>query len=308
LTDVKARSGPENYRNVEIIGRLYILPKVGGKKYASVKTTDWQSIINAAEPVGWKRKDKATIIKAKALSKKTLSNIRGAIISFGKFAELAEIGAPIKTLYTPKSAPVIGKGILQSDALKRLFDAPTADWWYINAWRIMAALGLRPGECYGIRLSDIQNGSLIISQSVNSRGRITEGKNKNAHRQISLHKIALGVINEQIDKTKVLESEWLFPNRIGQKPCPSVAYKAWQRFCKNNGMDVSPYSLRHTFISMVKYDMPEEMVKSIVGHSVAMDTFGAYGHEVDGEASRSAKILNITFKKALGKPVKSNNA
>lgn len=303
LVDVKARSSPENYRNVEIIGRLYILPKVGAKKYTTMKTTGWQEIINTAEPVGWKRENKETIVKSKALSKKTLSNIRGVIISFGKFAELSEIGMPIKTLYVPKSAQVVGKGILQPDALKRLFEAPAADYWYLNAWKLMAVTGLRPGECYGIKKSDMQNGSLVISRSVNARGRITEGKNKNAHRQIVLHKIALGVINEQLEKIEMFDTEWLFPNREGNMPLQSVAFKGWQRFCKNHDISVSPYCLRHTFISMVKNDMPAEMVKAIVGHSAAMDTFGVYGHEVDGEASRSAKILDITFKKALGNKV-----
>lgn len=58
------------------------------------------------------------------------------------------------------------------------------------------------------------------------------------------------------------------------------------------------YSLRHTFISMMKSVMPEQTIKDIVGHSVSMDTFGTYGHIVDGDAKRAAEIIDLTFTEA----------
>ena len=50
---------------------------------------------------------------------------------------------------------------------------------------------------------------------------------------------------------------------------------------------------------MVKNDLPEQMVKAIVGHSASMDTFGVYGHKVDGEAEQAAKILDLAFAQKL---------
>lgn len=52
-------------------------------------------------------------------------------------------------------------------------------------------------------------------------------------------------------------------------------------------------------ISMHKDDMPLELLKSIVGHSASMDTFGIYGRTVDGEAERTAALLDGTFRKVL---------
>ena len=37
----------------------------------------------------------------------------------------------------------------------------------------------------------------------------------------------------------------------------------------------------------------------IVGHSANMDTFGVYGHEVDGELERAAKLLDKAFDRIL---------
>ena len=52
--------------------------------------------------------------------------------------------------------------------------------------------------------------------------------------------------------------------------------------------------MRHTFVSISK-QLPEGKVKSLVGHSRNMDTYGIYGHEVNGELERTAKELDEIF-------------
>jgi hypothetical protein len=47
---------------------------------------------------------------------------------------------------------------------------------------------------------------------------------------------------------------------------------------------------------MMKNVMPEQMIKDIVGHSVSMDTFGTYGHIIDGDSDKAAKIIDLKFK------------
>lgn len=49
----------------------------------------------------------------------------------------------------------------------------------------------------------------------------------------------------------------------------------------------------------MKNAMPAEMIKSIVGHSASMDTFGVYGRQVDGEKEESVKIIDITMQEVL---------
>ena len=64
--------------------------------------------------------------------------------------------------------------------------------------------------------------------------------------------------------------------------------------------DVSVYSLRHTFISMMKNVMPEQTLKDIVGHSVSMSTFETYGHFIKDEDKRAAEVIDLTFGADLG--------
>ena len=73
-----------------------------------------------------------------------------------------------------------------------------------------------------------------------------------------------------------------------------------RRCCEYNGITVvTPYELRHTFVSIAK-KLPEGMVKSIVGHSKSMDTFGVYGHAIKGEDAAITAALDDAFRSVLG--------
>ena len=51
----------------------------------------------------------------------------------------------------------------------------------------------------------------------------------------------------------------------------------------------------HTMISIVKADVPEQLLKQVVCHSKGMDTLGIYGHEVAGKIDKSAHIPGGVF-------------
>ncbi len=54
-------------------------------------------------------------------------------------------------------------------------------------------------------------------------------------------------------------------------------------------------------MSLVKADMPEQLVKATVGHSDDMDTFGVYGHEINDDMKRAAVIIDQVFSRVLKK-------
>ena len=71
------------------------------------------------------------------------------------------------------------------------------------------------------------------------------------------------------------------------------------RYCTHNGIPVcTPYELRHTFVSIAKV-LPAGLVKSLVGHSQDMDTFGVYGHELEGDTQQQVNALNSVFSRLL---------
>ena len=45
----------------------------------------------------------------------------------------------------------------------------------------------------------------------------------------------------------------------------------------------------------MKSVLPEQSIKDVVGHSVSMDTFGTYGHIIEGEDKKIAQVIDLTF-------------
>ena len=277
-------TGPENWRNVESIGRNYLLPKLGPEKLIRLQIFDYQSTIFAA------RKQDGT-----ELAKKSLMNIRGVIINFTKFCKNAGLlDATVTDLHVPRSAKKIGKQILQPEDARRLFDEFGGEW-YVNLFRFMLATGCRPGEAHALKWSDIKDGMIHIQRSINYRGRETGGKNENANRSFSLNSILEKILDDQKTKTWRLNSEFVFCNHAGNAPRQTDTIHTWNRIRKEMGVDVSPYGLRHTFVSYMAQTLPEMSLKAIIGHASSMDTYGVYGHAVNGQSQEDMKQVNISL-------------
>ena len=45
--------------------------------------------------------------------------------------------------------------------------------------------------------------------------------------------------------------------------------------------------------------MPEPLLKSMVGHSEDMDTFGTYGEEIDGDIEMTSRIVDTVFDRLI---------
>lgn len=290
LSYIEDKNGKgEAYINLEKYGRLYILPRVGKKLLNTINIIDLQDCISKA-----RRHSGGD----GPLSRRTLRNLKATIMQFVRWAESLGLMDPLRgQLYVPKSAPNNEKVILQPSDISRLFEGPAGSDWYINIFRFACVTGLRPGEILGIQRQDLDGNVLTINRAINCRNKITEGKNKNARRQIYLNSFAHSIIAENLSRNATLFTDWIFCSKVGGPLSQSTLRNNWIRIAKERNLPGNIYSLRHTFISMLKNDMPAEMLKSIVGHSASMDTFGVYGHQVDGEMQSAAKIIDINFAK-----------
>lgn len=278
----------ESYINLEKYGRLYILPWLQKRMLNTCGLSDFQQCISKA---------RRTSGGSAPLSRRTLRNLKATIMQFVHFAVANGYMEPLRgQLYIPAAAPSTERVILQPDDIARLFDGPANDW-YINIFRFALVTGLRTGEVLGIQSGDIKNNVLTINRSINCRNQITEGKNQNARRRIYLNKIARRIINENQFRNGRLATPWIFCSKTGGPLSQSTLRNAWLKLAAERDLPGCPYSLRHTFISLLKNEMPEAMLKSIVGHSASMDTYGIYGHVVNGEMEAASRIIDINFEK-----------
>ena len=90
-----------------------------------------------------------------------------------------------------------------------------------------------------------------------------------------------------------------FNTPLFQISCQHTYYGRWKRYLEAHDLPhISPYELRHTFVSIVK-TMPEGRIRPIVGHSSNMDTFGTYAHILKGEVEETTKEIDRLFDKLL---------
>lgn len=288
LEDLKARRGAdcEAYIQNERYIRLYIAPICGSKKICKMTQRDWQTLINEASGAN-----------GKPLSHKTLMNLRGIISGIVKFGYQDYQCEPLRgNLYIPVGHARNEKAILQEADIQRLLEP--SDKWYHPLFCFLAITGMRPGEALGLKVDDVLGSNVRIRRAVNARGKITEGKNENAKRIIPIGALARSILRKTIRRNEdhKLHTEWIFCDLNGNPGNQSTMRNQWNELKKERDLPGTVYSLRHTFISMMKNVMPEQMIKDIVGHSVSMDTFGTYGHIIEGDSDKAAKIIDLKFK------------
>lgn len=282
-------TGQGHWRVVESRYRNYIAPAIGNKRIDRLTEQDLQDIINKS----YAQRD---------LAAKTLQNIRSDLSAFLKFCRRRKV----TTLYPedltiPAGARRPSRSILQPSDLLKLFNTdkiiirgkPFMEE-YINAFRFEVLTGMRPGEIIGLRWSDIHGLSVHLQRSINKYGEVTQGKNRNAVRTVVLSEMAVAVLDAQREITASEESVFCIS-------CEQTYRKHWERYRIANGISkTTPYELRHTFVSVAKV-LPEGQVKAVVGHSRNMDTFGVYGHALEGEAAETARELDGVFLKLLNR-------
>lgn len=287
LEDLKARCGEDSpsIRHNEGYIRLYIVPKCGEKKINKMTLRDWQSIINEATG------------RNRPLSEKTLKNLRSIIMAIIKFGyEDYQCEMPRGKLYIPKGHAKKEKEILQKEDIRRLFEP--SDLFFHPMFCFLVLTGLRPGEALGIKIEDVLSDRVEIKRSINDQNNITEGKNENSRRIVPLCSLAKSILENTIARNERmnLRTEWVFCSPDGSHGCQSTMRNHWKKLKRERSLPGTVYSLRHTFISMMKNVMPEQMVKDIVGHSVSFDSFSVYGHILSSENSEAVEIIDLTYR------------
>jgi len=283
----------------------YIRPATGNKKLIQITEADWENIVRRAAKTG--------------LSYKYLSDIRGTIIHFCKWAKKRRYIASLPDLEcgSYKNAPKGQRRILQPKDIQALFSDNHMSYTFrkeeifcrnIFLFRFLVLSGFRSGEVIGLRKSDIcfEKHTISIRQAINRFGEITAGKTKNAQRTIYMMPQLESVVYAQLALASSIESEYVFPAQnvdIPGKPQRlNVVYEDWMRWVKHNNTNYcSLHELRHTFYSYAKDHISVERLKDYLGHSESMDSSKVYGHTVESELKRTADDISVVFDTLLPK-------
>lgn len=308
MADQQKNTSKSNWVKHDSHWRTHIKPTIPDKRLDSVTPFEWQACINHAAQEGG--------------SHRTCVNVRSTITRFRTFCDLNQLSHNIpysNVLSIPKNTRESEHVILQPDDIRRLFATDTMQVrcgrgavrtipiHYIYAWRFLVATGLRPGELIALNRDSVRNGILYVRHSVNYFGEVTRGKNQNAIRQFVLTPLALQILADQAAMLKRLGivSPYLFTSTAGQRIQSNDLTKSWDRVRVKLGIESSLYELRHTYVSVVKSDMPDPLLRAVVGHGTKMDTYAVYGHELEGDMERAAKVADAVFSAILGDEVQN---
>ncbi|MEA5041590.1 MAG: tyrosine-type recombinase/integrase [Oscillibacter ruminantium] len=293
---VKATTTKANWRQIDNYVRNHIKPVIGRKKIGRLTENDLQDVIDQAYSSG--------------LAKKTLSNIRACLMAFMKFCRRSNATKlHPEGIVIPNGAKRSSKSIADPDDLKVLFSSDQTTWRstirfdrYIHAYRFAALTGIRPGELLGLKWSDIDGEKISIRRALNDDDEFTVGKNENAQRTFVVKGLAKSELDQQhmqLLRDGIL-SEFVFPDKHAEFTKQHTFRRFWNRYRSyNNISGITPYELRHTFVS-VNDEMPEGLKKKVIGHSPNMDTEGTYGHAIAGDMERAAQYSDNAFRRILG--------
>ena len=299
----------ENYKQASYVGESYILPLCGTLKIGKLTEAHLQTILDKAYNHGsFKLDAKQRKPASLPLSRKTLSNILSQEKKFIKYCRLYKATTLFpESLHVPEASRLKDKNILQPESLSVLFTIDTTLWRgkrifdeYIYAYRFQVACGLRPGELLGLCYGDIsKDGTVKIRRSINTDSKETQGKNQNAVRSFVMCRLAKEAYDAQVNLLHNSGIPLNFNTPLFQITCQHSYYGRWTAYLKsNNQPHISPYELRHTFVSIAKF-LPAGQIKPIVGHSKSMDTFGVYGHIITGESKQTSNDITNLFEKVL---------
>ena len=281
----ETRVSHSQYVKLESISRLYISPVIAKKKIDRVTFDDYQTVIDEAI--------------SKGLARKSVSNIRSVINQFAKYCRRKKYSdLRVDDLDLSHATKKVPRRILQPSSIMSLFSIDTTSLngrrvydKYINAYRLAVATGMRPGEIIGLKWGDIEDNIIRLQRSINIYGQETSGKNENAVRAVPMTKITSIILEDQ----KASTENHAYADYVFEIASESTFRHRWKQYCISNDIPyVSLYELRHTFVS-ISSAIPEGQLKQIIGHSKNMDTFGVYGHLVDGQLQDTANRIDAVF-------------
>lgn len=271
----------------------WILPYLGEIKVKDLCDGDVQHMLNTACRMGRK--------------KKTIMGIKGSLSLFLKYCRRYKLTTyRFDDVEIPRSAKTQGKTILTQRDIQKLFLSDKTLYKskeivdpFIHYYRLMILTGCRPSELLGLQYGDVdlKNRCIHIKRAINIHGEITEGKNKNALRTVPLCDLAVRELEAQINQLKKATSVPLSNYLFATDEKIILAY--WRRYLAYNAMTkITLYELRHTFVSIAK-SLPEGEIKSLVGHSQNMDTYGVYSHAFEGDFDRVSSDIQTCFNNIL---------
>jgi integrase len=172
--------------------------------------------------------------------------------------------------------------------------------------------GLRAGEAAAIRPKQIifDHKALIVDGFCRPNGERMRYNKKGTeeHRRIRVVPISgliIGLLREHIEKNNIGDDDYCFTGPRNQNRKRAIGFRYLERVFKSavekagieiGGRRLVPHSLRYTYVTQVRRELPPEIVAKMAGH-INEETTEYY----------NKKVIDMTLQKLIGADIAVNN-
>lgn len=289
---------PTTITRYEELIRLHVVPTLGSRRVASIRVTDLERRYDEMRDAG--------------LSESTIHRVHSLLHVALKDAERrGEILRNPCDLIDPPADTPRPRRSLDTDAVIRYLRTATGDP-YEALWVLAAETGLRQGELFGLRITDLdlEHGAIDVPEKVRRQtGQgVTRSRPKTAAGDRSMAiggwaVAALRVHLAQLERSGRLNPHGLvWPNRAGGHLEPqNFNPRVWRPFLKKAGIDQAVQFRELTRKAHASVAVAERVdpatLRARMGHTDAKTTLDHYVKAI-GEADRqAAKRIDTALRK-----------
>lgn len=309
--------GPATFDKVESVVHSQIVPKIGKEQLSLIDEPFINRYLEYLAVRGNTRTKKPTGLAYNTL-KKVLSVLREMFEYAYRFGYVEKNYA--KYAVIPRRAKHCeSRRILDDNGFERFIcELNKKDingnyiHYYRNAILFMLLTGLRTCEVFALEKDcvDFKNRVITVKRNrIRVRNRnisgereegyttavVNETKNKSSERIVPLTNDAFKILKESCENSS---SNICFPNKNGGIVKPTTFDQKFKKITEKAMVDITPYSLRHTFATNFYYnsELSVDVLTKILGHTTPKVTYNTYIHQIATKESKIADSLENMYK------------
>ncbi len=292
----RTRLAPATYENYRLFMRKHVLPRLGRRPLASLRTEDVDRLIAELEAEG---KAPGTVRNVVVPLRKMLADaVRQGLILVNP---AARADLPPAQDFAGKEIPrddteAIRRALLELAPIDPLRRAP--DLFFVSFFDVALGTGLRLGELRALRWGDVDRARLLIRvERAYSREVLKRPKTDSGVRAVPLFpSVDVGLRElaaRAVERDRYAPAELIFGSMLGTPLQPSnFRQRVWMPALDHAGLGDAGYrfhDLRHTCVSrLVAAGADIKLVQAVAGHSNPLITLKRYSHLLDDRITEAA--------------------
>ena len=310
---VPGRVNPATLENYRLIAEHHIIPELGKKRITALSPADVQALLRRKQETRLPRRVRTSDglvdrpIATGGYSPRTVKLIRGVLgQALGQAERWGMVGRNVVRLTDGPREPQAEGRTLSPQQARSLLQAANGERLEA-AIVVMLSLGLRKGEVFGLRWSDVdfENNFITVAQAlsrVGSQLMLGPPKTDRSRRKINLPAPVTNALRahkrrQAAERLSVGElwqdTDLVFTSEVGTPLDPSNFRHSFDRVAAEAGLvGWHPHELRHSCASiLLAQGVPIEVVSRVLGHSSIRITADVYGHILDPQRQQAAEAM-----------------